>query len=217
MGQEKSDNEDEIQDILSDMDAILSGVDLSSTIEPAPAPAPVAAPPAPKPAPAPAPAPLPVAAPRATAPAAGARPSSTLKAPDPIPEVPVPEKLAKDQIRRVAFIYIERYTQERDAFAKALDNAANTIAKKPLFLRTVLFQAVSQEDSPAEVLARIKEVRAVAALAILEGMSEAWVKEYGDILGASDVMFRLVAPSETQKRSVAVDIIVDMMLLGHEV
>lgn len=206
MGEERGDGEDEIRDILSDMDAILSGMPLPSAPETASKPPqepPAAVAPAPQPPPAPLPAPAPA-------------PVSGLKAPDPIPDVPVPEKMGKEQIRRVAFVYLERYAQERDAFGKTLEQAANTIAKKPLFLRTVLFQVVSQENSPAEALARVRETQAVAVLALFEGMPEAKIKEYGDVFGATDIMFRVVAPGDAQKRSVAVDLVVDMMLLGHE-
>lgn len=192
MAEEKRGDEEEIEQILSDMDAILSGAELPlPPQEPAPEP----------PAPSRPPAPPPVAA---------------LPAAEPLADVAVPEKAGKDQIRRVAFIYLARYAQERDAFGKALDQAAATISKKPLFLKTVLLQPVALEHSPADVLARLQETGAVAALALLEGMPEGRLKEYGEVLSAGGVMFRLVAPGEAQKRSLAVDIVVDMMLLPHE-
>lgn len=176
---------------------------LSPVAKPAPAPAPLPAAPTipltPKPAPAPAAAkwtPLPPA--------------------DPITPVELPDKIVKNQIRRVAFLYMARYAEERNHFSKTLNQAAQAISKKPLFLRSVLFQPVAADTSVAEVLAKLKELQAVAALALFEGMDEGRLKEYTEAMAGADIMFRVVAPTDVQKRSVAVDIIVDMMLLSHE-
>ena len=134
----------------------------------------------------------------------------------PLPEVPTPDKLGKDQVRRVAFLYLGKYEAERDALAKLLAQTAQTVPKKPLFLRRVLYQAVTEDCEAKEVLARVLQAKAVAALGIVEGISEARLREWGEALAGGGVMFRSVAPLDAGKKSVAIDIVVDVMLLPPE-
>jgi hypothetical protein len=177
---------------------------------PAPAPAPKAVEP-PKPAPVPAPAPppaKPAAAPVSAAP--GLRPAA------PLGEDGLPDKTPKAQIRRVAYLYLDKFDKERDLFAAFLMTTAQTVSKKPLFLRKVLFQPVGNETDVTALTARVMETKAVAVMGIVDGLSEAKLKDVTDALGNAGLMFRVIPPGEVQKRAVAVDIIVDMMLLSSE-
>ncbi|MBI5242028.1 MAG: hypothetical protein HY926_16260 [Elusimicrobia bacterium] len=159
---------------------------------------------------APPPAPMP-------APAAPARPvQKGTPPPDPLPDIPAPDKLGKDQIRRVAFIYLVKYEAERDALAKLLDQTAQTVPKKPLFLRRVLYQPVTEESSAAELLARIQQAKAVAVLGIVEGISEPRLREWTEALAGAGLIFRVIGPLEAGKRSVAIEVVVDAILLPPE-
>jgi hypothetical protein len=179
---------------------------------PAPAAPPPAAP-APEP-PAPTAAPAPVAAPP---PAVPARPvQKGAPPPDALPDIPAPDKITKDQIRRVAFIYLGKYEAERDAFAKLLDQTAQTVPKKPLFLRRVLYQPVTEEFGSAELLARAQQAKAAAVLGIVEGISEARLREWTEAFSGAGLMFRVIGPLDAGKKSVAIDIVVDAMLLACE-
>jgi len=153
---------------------------------------------------------------RAVPPAPAVPLKAGCKPPDHIPETKMPEKIGKDQIRPVAYIYLEKYAGERDAFIKLLEQTAQTVSKKPLFLRRVLYQPIAEECSPKEVLERVAQAKAVAVLGILEGLSEGKLRELGEAFGGAGIMFRVVNPLDAGKKSVAVDIIVDAMLLPHE-
>ncbi len=135
---------------------------------------------------------------------------------DALPDVPMPEKLGKDQVRRVAFIYLGKFEAEREALAKLLDQTAQTVPKKPLFLRRVLYQAITEECEGKDVLAPVLQAKAVAVLGIVEGLSETRLRELGEALAGGGVMFRAVAPLDVGKKSVAIDIVVDVMLLSPE-
>jgi len=135
---------------------------------------------------------------------------------DALPDVPTPEKVGKDQIRRVAFLYLGKFEAERDALAKSLDQTAQTVPKKPLFLRRVLYQAIAEDCGGKEILARVLQAKAVAALGIVDGLSETRLRELSEALSGGGVMFRSVAPLDAGKKSVAIDIVVDVMLLPPE-
>jgi len=153
----------------------------------------------------------------ASPPAAPARlPPRGFPPPDALPEIPIPEKLGKDQVRRVAFIYLGKYEAERDALAKLLDQTAQTVPKKPLFLRRVIYQPVTEDCGGKELLGRLQQAKAVALLGIVEGISEPKLREWGEALAGGGVMFRSVAPLDAGKKSVAIDIVVDVMLLAPE-
>ena len=150
-------------------------------------------------------------------PAAPAPPARQVLPPaDALPAGAAPEKLGKDQIRRVAFLYLAKYAAERDALAKMLDQTAQTVPKKPLFLRRVLYQPVTEDGEVKEALARALQAKAVVALGIVEGLSEAKLRDLAETFAAGDVIFRTVAPLDAGKKSVAIDIVVDVMLLPSE-
>lgn len=136
--------------------------------------------------------------------------------PDALPDIPTPEKLGKDQIRRVAFIYLGKFEAERDAFAKLLDQTAQTVPKKPLFLRRVLYQPINEDFPAAELLACVQKAKAVAVLGIVEGISESRLREWTEAFSGAGLMFRVIGPLDAGKKSVSIDIVVDAMLLPCE-
>lgn len=190
--------------------------------KPAPAipPAPVAIPaPAAKPAPvippAPAAVPAPAAKPAQTA-APAFPPLRGLPPADALPDIPAPGNIGKDQTRRVAFLYLSQFEAERESLAKLLDQTAQTVPKKPLFLRRALYQPIMEGCDGKSILTRLRQAKAVAALGIVQGISEAKLREWSEAIAGGGVMFRPVAPSDVGKRSVAIDIVVDVMLLPCE-
>ena len=179
----------------------------------APKPAPAAPPPPPPPQkaaeqPKPAPAvPAPAPAPAAPAPAAAA-PAGGFEEP--------PEKTPKEQIRRVAVLFTGSCAEQKQAFATFLSQSARTISKKPLFLRWVFAQEISATTTPAALSEKIRASKAVVVFGVVEGWPQAKVDEFSDLLTGAGLQFRVVSPADVQKKSMAVDIIVDMMLLPGE-
>ncbi|MFA6003590.1 MAG: hypothetical protein WC881_05930, partial [Elusimicrobiota bacterium] len=147
--------------------------------------------PAPAPAPAPASAPLP----------GGCKP------PDPIPEGAASDKFGKDQIRRCAFFYLGKYVAERDTLVKMLETTAQTVSKKPLFLRRVLYQQVTEDSDVKELVNRARAAKAVTILGLLEGLPDNKIHEILEACNAAGIMFRNVSRLEVEKKSVAVDVV----------
>ena len=168
-----------------------------------PKPAPVAA--APPPAPAPAPAPV-AAPPPAAAPVAASVP--------PVPNFPA--DAPKEQIRRVAYIYTSSCSEAKAGFAAFLSQAARTISKKPLYLREVLAMEVGAASDPNALVEKARQAKAVAILAVAEGWPPNKIDDLSEACSRANLLFRSVAPGDAQKKSTAVDIIVDRMLLPGE-
>ena len=148
-----------------------------------------------------------VAAPAAPAPAAasGKRYADTIT-----------DATPKEQIRRVALVYTDKTGEACDLFVSFLDQSALTISKKPLFLRKVAVAVYVVADDANAVAKTIKGAGAVAVLALLDGLAEVKVKELDEACLAEGLSFRLIENAEVQKRSVAVDIMVDFMLLAGD-
>lgn len=265
MADEPKDQPEEIEGILSDLDAILSGIgdealpapgappppetkpippaelpkaaeppkpiepkriepaklDLPMPSEPAPVaeamkidlppradymPPPAKKPEPPKPAAPPAPAPVPVPAPAAV-------PASAVSA-SAVQDIPA--STPKDQIRRVAYVYTFACSEARANFAAYLAQAARTISKKPIYLRSVMSAELSAFSDPAAVFEKARDAKAVAVLAVVEGWPPAKIEGLSEACARGGLLFRTVAPGDVQKKSTAVDVIVDMMLLSGE-
>jgi hypothetical protein len=128
----------------------------------------------------------------------------------------MPENVGKDQIRRVAVLYLRKFEAERDAFLKLLQQSAETIPKKPLFLRIVLFQALTDASEAKELIARVTQAKAVAVLGFTEGLPAAKQRELNTAFSKPGRMFRALAAADAGKKSVTIDIIVELMLLPPE-
>lgn len=180
---------------------------------PKPAEPPKAVVPPPPPPPAEPPKPVEVSKP-AAAQAEAAKPSSV--PPPPAPQGEVPANAAKEQIRRVAYVYTAQCAEARATFASFLSQAARTISKKPLYLRQVLVLELGPSTDPLAVFEKARESKAVAILAVADGWPAAKTDALSEACSRGGLMFMAVPSSEVQKKSTAVDVIVDMMLLAGE-
>ncbi len=181
---------------------------------PPPPPEPVKPPPPPEPvkppeaaAPPPSPAPKPVEAPKPAAASADAAPAKPTELATDTP---------KEQIRRVCYVHTAECAQIKLAFAAFLSQAARTISKKPLFLREVLALEVGVASDANAVVQKALQAKAAAVLAVVEGWPSTKVDELSEACTRANLLFRSVASADAQKKSTAVDIIVDMMLLPGE-
>ena len=254
----KKEEHEDIQSILSDLDAILTDVGGEAAVpdaksEPPKAAAPKVEPPAPVPAPTPpkvaapppvepiAPAPVVVSkielAPREgiikpavnlpsppkpvelitpVEPPKPAQPPASNSPVNPVVIEELPANTPKDQIRRVVYIYTFACLEAKSGCAVFLSQAARTISKKPLFLREVMSHEVSSASDPGAIVEKARQAKAVVILALIEGWPSAKVDELSEACMRAGLLFRSVAPADAQKKSMAVDIIVDMMLLSGE-
>lgn len=128
----------------------------------------------------------------------------------------IPAGAGKDQIRRVAVLWSPGAEKAREAFVKFLDESARTISKKPLYLRKVLVEPVASDADDEALVEKARLARAAAVLGLLEGVPEARLRELGAKFSRAGIAFRAVAAADLDKRATAVDIVVDLMLLGPE-
>lgn len=194
---------DDIESIFSDLDSILSE---TGGTKPAPVPEPPAKA-APKPVEAAKPA---EPAPAAAVPVVPTGPSAPVKPAELAADTP------KEQIRRVCYVHTKECEEVKMGFAAFLRQAAGTIPKKPLFLREVLAIEVGASSDANAVVQKALQAKAAAVLAVVEGWPSAKVDELSEACSRANLLFRAVASADAQKKSTAVDIIVDMMLLPGE-
>lgn len=160
--------------------------------------------------------------------ASAAKPPLEIKAdinvpPDPVPApapaaapVDIPANIPKEQIRRVAVLFAPNLRAQKDIFISFLDQSALAISKKPLYLRKVVIEEVKPAGDAKALLEKMFMAHAVTALCIVEGLGEAKIRELNETITAGGILFRIVSPGDIQKRSMAVDLIVDMLLLSPE-
>lgn len=144
------------------------------------------------------------------------KPAEPAKAGVPGVSEELPANTPKDQIRRVVYIYTNTCLEAKNGFATFLSQAARTISKKPLYLREVLSHEVGNASDPNALIEKARQIKAVAILAVVEGWPQAKIDDLTDACSRTGFLFRAIAPADTQKKSTAVDVIVDMMLLSGE-
>jgi len=187
----------------------------------APPPPRPAAPPPPAAPPRPAAPPPPAAPPRPAAPPPP--PAAPPPAAPPAPAAPVPSLggevpagMPKEQIRRVAYLYTFACAEARKNFSVFLTQVAKSVSKKPLFLREVMSTEVAGASDPEAIYEEAAKHKVVAVLAIVEGWPPQRVDAMAEACSRGGMLFRSISPADVQKKSAAVDIIVDMMLLPGE-
>lgn len=148
--------------------------------------------------------------------AAKAPAPAEVAAPAALPADDIPADAGKDQIRRIAVLWSAGAEKSRPGFVKFLDESARTISKKPLYLRKVLAEPVSPEADDDALVEKCRAARAAAVLGLLEGFPEARLRELGVKFSRVSIVFRAVSAADLDKRATAVDIVVDLMLLGPE-
>jgi len=157
------------------------------------------------------------AVPKAAAPVEPAKPAApAAPAPAPAAAEEIPAGTPKDQIRRVAYVHTFPCAEARAAFAPFLSQAARTISKKPLFLRQVLTLEVDASSDPNAIFEKARAAKAAAIIAVVDGWPPAKVEALSEACSRGGMQFRVVAPADVLKKSTAVDVIVDMMLLPGE-
>lgn len=187
---------------------------------PVPAPAPIAAPPPaaapPKIVSAPGAAKPPTAAPPAAAPAASTPTPLPAPAKGAVPAEDITTSTPKEQIRRVVYLCTAATAKDRAAFATFLAQSAKTISKKPIFLRMVATYEVTPASDPMALYERARQAGAVAILAVIDNWPAQKIDALNESCTRGGILFRAVGPEDVQKKSLAVDVIVDMMLLPGE-
>jgi hypothetical protein len=116
----------------------------------------------------------------------------------------------------VAYIYTPSCAEVKGTFAAFLSQASRTISKKPLYLREVLSLEAGASSDPNGLVLKAQQAKAVAILAVVEDWPSSKVDDLSDACSRANLLFRAVAPADAQKKSTAVDVIVDMMLLPGE-
>ena len=85
-----------------------------------------------------------------------------------------------------------------------------------MYLRQVMTLEVDGVSDPNAIFDKARTVKAVAVLAVVDGWPPAKVDALEEACSRGGILFRAVAPADVQKKSTAVDVIVDMMLLPGE-
>ena len=75
---------------------------------------------------------------------------------------------------------------------------------------------LSAGTDPLAVFEKAREAKAVAVLAVADGWPPAKIDALSEACARGGLMFMSVPPGDVQKKSTAVDVIVDMMLLSGE-
>jgi hypothetical protein len=133
--------------------------------------------------------------------------------PAPTPPDPDDPKIPKDQIRRIAFLYAAGQKEACAAFEKFLKTVALKVSKKPLQVRNQATLEVPAGASTAAVLEAVKASGAAGALALFSGMPEAQAREIEEAFAKEDFFLRAVVPDQLQKRTFAMDMTFEIMLL----
>ena len=128
----------------------------------------------------------------------------------------IPSSAPKSSIRRVAYVYTLACDEARASFAAYLSQAARTISKKPLYLRQVMALELNAGSDPLAAFEKAREAKAVAVLAVAEGWPPAKINALSEACARGGLLFLSIPPGDVQKKSTAVDVIVDMMLLSGE-
>ncbi|MFA5138649.1 MAG: hypothetical protein WC728_05390 [Elusimicrobiota bacterium] len=183
----------------------VQGGGASAPVEP---PKPVAPPkPVEPPKPAAPPKPAPAAPPKAEEKPVKATPAEGFK------EEPIPAKTPPEQVRRIAFLYSPQQANKIAPFTRFIGEVALKVSKKPIYLHKTLVAQVAPGVNPEELIKQVKGTGAVGALALLEGLPDNFIRDIEEAFNNEDLFFHQVLPADTTKRSVAVDLVVDMMLL----
>ena len=116
----------------------------------------------------------------------------------------------------MAYLYTFACAEAQKTFSAFLSQVARTVSKKPLFLREMMCAEVAGASDPDALYEQAAKLRVVAVLAIIEGWPPQRVDAISEACSRAGMLFRSIPPADVQKKSAAVDIIVDMMLLSGE-
>jgi hypothetical protein len=163
--------------------------------KPAPQPAPVVQAPAAKPAPQP-------------APAVQVVPKSI-----PVQQESEDPKIPKEQVRRLAFVFCSGQQAKCAELEKFLRSTALKLSKKPLHLRCVILLEIPEGCPVQAVLEAVQSAHAAGVVAVLSGLPEAKVHEFEEAFSQADCYFKAVSIDQVQKKTFAMDMMLEIMLL----
>ncbi|MBI4054553.1 MAG: hypothetical protein HY402_00310 [Elusimicrobia bacterium] len=221
---------DEIESILSDLNAILSGVPPPES-PPTSSPAekvPETPPPAPAPAPATGAAPGGPIAPQAgpqgrVEPALPDRsrvPQPAASATEPVVgEVPPPPGVAnaaspQEQVRRVAFFHPADLSEPFAQFLALLTEVSSRVSKKPISIEKVATFVFPGDLSAEAVSSRVGSLGAEALIGIFTDSTERESSELEAAVSERGILFRSFSAEAATRRSTVVDLVVDLLLLS---
>ncbi|MBI4052072.1 MAG: hypothetical protein HY400_06165, partial [Elusimicrobia bacterium] len=123
--------------------------------------------------------------------------------------------IPRDQLRKVAFLYHPSQKNLFQEFAKLLDQVAQKTSRKPLFLERVFEAEFVAEAFLDPFIQKAKNDQAVS-LILLGDYPESKVGEWETACGKMGLGLKWVTPGGAVKRSTAVDLVVDLMLMKQE-
>jgi len=129
---------------------------------------------------------------------------------------PIPEQVPKDQIRRVGLLCHPSKKGMLQDFVKFLDPFTRKALKKPIYLRRVLVEEISERSDAKAILERARQAGAVGLLAVVSGLTEARMREFEQEFAQGGLFYQEVPPGEALKGSFALDISMALSLLQPE-
>jgi hypothetical protein len=128
-------------------------------------------------------------------------------------EEAIPPKTPPEQVRRIAFLYSPQQANKIASFTRFIGEVALKVSKKPIYLHKTLVAQIAPGVKPDELIKQVKGTGAVGVLALVEGLPDNLIRDIEEAFNNEEFFFRQVPPTDTAKRSAAVDLVVDMMLL----
>ncbi|MFH1725500.1 MAG: hypothetical protein ABII00_12895 [Elusimicrobiota bacterium] len=148
--------------------------------------------------------------PAAVAPAAPAKKGPRGVSTDP---EPIPDKTPAEQIRRIAFLYDPGHETVYVKFSQFLSEVAAKVSKKPLYLHKAVVAGLTRAMDTQELLGHFKKTGAVGVFLLVEGVNKAQILDIEKTCEDEDIFFAQIAPEEVDKRTRAIDLVVDLMLM----
>jgi len=126
------------------------------------------------------------------------------------------KKVPRDQVRRVGFFFSKGESKTFEQFLKFLEGIASTVSKKPLYLERAFLAEWTEGLDPASALQQAKSAGAVGVVCLFRDEDRDCVAaDLEETFTRAGVLLRVVPVGDAQKRSTAVDVIVDLMLAPH--
>ncbi|MCX5788107.1 MAG: hypothetical protein NTX64_06300 [Elusimicrobia bacterium] len=71
-------------------------------------------------------------------------------------------------------------------------------------------------EDPAALIAAVRQAEGIAAVVMLEPLPAAWAETLAQAFEKEGIFLRVVASEDAKKRSAAVDLLVELMLLSGQ-
>lgn len=126
---------------------------------------------------------------------------------------PIPDKTPKEQIRRLAFLAANGRREPLDKFAKFLTGVAATVSKRPIFIHKAALIICAPSANASEILEPVQKSGAAGLIILLEGFPAPLIEQLEKVCEANDIFLCKLASEDAAKRTAAIDIVVDLMLI----